>query len=141
MRVETIPLPRTAIVNQNSFERTVENLIAWPGQTFTLRFDYNPKMARWIWSMYHHEGEQMVSPKMPSVAHLGIDYSGWPYMLARFMAFQSEPTRVSPSNLGDTVKLVVWPGPVGGHFPSEANISQAEEDEILQRDTVLYPTP
>lgn len=128
--IETIPLPRSRIEAEEQFQVRVTDLTAWPNQEIVCSFEYNDVMGRWIWWMETaSEGE--VIPR--SKCLLGRRYRVWPYMAAMFRDKHDSETRVSSENLGDQVVLTVLPGPLGGSFPDEADISPEREDEILKR--------
>lgn len=130
MTVETIPLPRDEIEERNEFQVRVTDVEAWPEQEIVVSFEFNDLMDRWLWEMRTTRMGVVISK---SVCTLGYDYSIWPYMMARFEDTTDSETRVRSRNLGDEIKLCVYPGPLGGSFLDEANISQSRENQILKR--------
>lgn len=128
--IETIPIPDDAPEEEDNFSVHVDDLYAWPDQELIFEFDYNGRMDRWIFEMRHAEFGKFF-PR--SVATLEYEYSAFPYMLVKFVDNTGREEYVGPHNLGDGVKLAVFPGPLGGSFHPDAGISSWEEDQILNR--------
>lgn len=128
--IETIPLPRNRVLNEEAFQVRVTDLTAWPDQEIVCYFEYNDLMGHWVWQM-ETAAEGIVIPRSKVV--LGRRYRKWPYMAAMFRDQHDTEDRVTTQNLGDQVVLTVLPGPMGGSFPDGADISQEREDEILKR--------
>lgn len=128
--IETIPLPRSRIEAEEEFQVRVTDLTAWPDQEIICSFEHNELMDRWVWQM-ETEREGVIVPR--SKCTLGRYYKHYPYMMSMFRDKHDTETHVSTGNLGDRVVLTVLPGPLGGSFPEGADITPAEEDELLKR--------
>lgn len=128
--IETIPLPRNRVLNEEPFQVRMTDLTAWPDQEIVCYFEHNDYNDRWVWQL-ETAAEGIVIPRSKVV--LGRKYRKWPYMAAMFRDKQDTEDRVTTQNLGDQVVLTVLPGPMGGSFPDEADISEEREDEILKR--------
>lgn len=131
MKAETIPLPEEKASEKEPFQVRVKDLYAWPDQELVASFRYSDYMERWKWELEH---VRLDSPRIAtSKVLMGVRYSMWPYMLCKFVDESGEQTHVSPRNLGDEIKLAVYPGPLGGSFHPDAGFTQREEDAILRR--------
>lgn len=131
MTVETIPIDTSLVAAEEPFSIRVSDLTAWPDQELLVSFDYNEKADRWLWDLDH---EVMGTVVARSPVNLGVRYKIPPYMMCRFKDVKGTEDRVRTSNLGDRVKLCVYPGPLGGSFLPEAGVSEARERRLLRRD-------
>lgn len=79
-------------------------------ERFAIRFDWNPVVERWVMEIEHLAIERtvvksMVTPYMP--------YWYDPYILFSLIDSSGQQMRVTPSNLGDDIRLFAFPGPSG----------------------------
>lgn len=79
---------------------------AWPGQKFRIQLDWNSVMGRWIVRITHLATDTTFAR---SPASLMRSYSFEPYISFIFFDPANEADKVSPDNLGRTVKLGVFP--------------------------------
>lgn len=127
---ETIPLPSDRASAGRPFEVRVNDLHAWPQQELIAVFEYNEYRERWTWDIEHARYGRLW-PKGTAV--LDRRYTFWPYFMARFIDTSGEAEAVTPENLGETVVLGVYPGPLGGEFHPDSDIDAAEADQLLSR--------
>lgn len=132
MTVETIPIPNERVEREEDFTVRVRNLHAWPEQTLLAHFEYNDLRDRWVWELEHERFGRLI-PK--STVTLGYRYDGLMqyYMSCRFVDLAGDNDHVSSDNLGDTVALAVYPGPLGGSYHPDSDVTPDEEDELLNR--------
>lgn len=130
MPVETIPLNETRIANKEPFTIRATDLYAWPEQPIVVEFDYNPQSRRWLWECRHEELGRLW-PR--GVATLDYPRSFYPFFGAKFMDTTARHEHVTTGNLGDDVVLAVYPGPRGGTFHPDSEMTEAEQDAFLGR--------
>ena len=140
--VETIPVPAQRARRGEDFAVVTNDVTAWPDQRLEWHFAYNEFMGRWLFECRHEQMGTLFDGR--SVATLGRDYSAYPYLLARFIAPGGDSPgnhidAITPQTLTDAVSLAVMPGPAGGSFLDEANLTDAEEDALLARYASDYP--
>lgn len=131
MTVETIPLPQDRIAREEQFDVRVRDLYAWPEQELVATFEYNDHNNRWIWQLEHTQIGKLW-PKGRAI--LGKGYTHYPYFMAKFLDTSGRHEHVTTRNLGSDVVLAVFPGPLGGSFHPDDDITKEEEDEFLGRD-------
>ena len=129
--IETIPLPRDAIAAGDPVDLTVEGMTAWPNQTLTAHLEYNTYRNRFTFWVTHPEFGALF-PK--STATIDVEYFAWPYCFFKFLNTGDDATAVTPSTLGTTVELAIFPGPLGGGFLPEAGLSEEEASDLLEKE-------
>lgn len=105
--VEKILLPREKIKKGQAFQ-VKTRLKSYPDVVYTLRFNWNYK--RNLWSMEVYKDDNLI---IGSTVHIY-----WAYFDQRYLAFLfrnegGEPVDITRQNLGDSIELVVRPGPDG----------------------------
>lgn len=135
MTIETIPLPEERIRNEEHFQVRATDLYAWPDQELIAEFWFNEHRRRWTWEL-RHTNLGRLWPKGTATLEIMYPTGGrsHPYINAKFVDLTGDNEHVLASNLGDTVVLGVFPGPLGGSFHPESDFTQEEEDEFLGRD-------
>lgn len=104
--METVPLPREKIKNRQPVNIELRGTDAWPGQKFRIQLDWNSHMQRWIVRITHlATGDTFAR----GPASLMKSYSFEPYITFLFFDPANDAKKVSPNNLGRTVKLGVFP--------------------------------
>lgn len=131
MTVETIPLPEDRVAREEPFDVRVRDLYAWPEQELIASFEYNPLVEHWYWEL-NNPRIGRVWPRGRVV--LGKAYTYHPYFMAKFIDTTDRHEHVTTENLGGDVVLAVFPGPLGGSFHPDDDITQEEEDKFLGRD-------
>lgn len=131
MTLETIPINRDRVLQEEPFTVHVSDLTAWPSHELFIHFEYNSHAGKWIFEIEEGKIGTIIHRSM---AHLGVRYKYNPYAMFMFKDSTGDETELSTDNLGDTVELCVYPGPLGGSFLPEAGISKEEEDRLLRRD-------
>lgn len=104
--MEVVPLPREKIENREPVSMVVRGLDVWDGQSFRVQLDWNGSMGRWVVRITHLATGTTFAR---SPASLMQSYSYEPYISFVFFDPANEETKVSPDNLGRTVKLGVFP--------------------------------
>ena len=82
------------------------------------------------WTASHPDVGELI-PR--SVATLGVNYSVYPYLLLRFVTSADDTDQITPANLGDTIHLGVFPGPEGGDFLPEADVTAEDVYAEIKR--------
>lgn len=79
-------------------------------ERFAIRLDWNMVMEKWVVEIEHLEIERRVVKNMAS-PYLPLWYD--PYILFVFLDPSGQQMEVTPTNLGDDMKLFAFPGPAG----------------------------
>lgn len=103
---EVIPLPRERIKNKLPVHLEVANLDAWENNRFRIRLDWNNEMSKWILKIRHLGTDTWVAH---GPANLMVEYNLDPYITFILYDPSAEASDVTPENLGDSVKLGVFP--------------------------------
>lgn len=132
MTVETIPIPHERVQREENFTVRVRDLYAWPEQALLAHFEYNDLRDRWVWELEHERRGRLI-PK--STVTIGYRYRGdmQYYMTARFIDETGDNEAATSENLGDTVQLAVYPGPLGGTVHPDSDLTERELDRLLDR--------
>lgn len=75
-----------------------------------VRLDWNFIMEKWVLEVEHVEIDELVVQDMVSPY---VPYWYEPYIVFSFIDPSGQTKEVTPTNLGDDVKLFAWPGPGG----------------------------
>jgi len=106
---EIIPIP-----NDRASEKKPINLEfepqAFPGQRFAIRLDWNATLGKYVLEFEHLRREYVITH---SVATLELLYAYMPFLIAFFADPSREVDEITPENLGDEVRLYIYPGPSG----------------------------
>jgi hypothetical protein len=107
--MEQIPLP----VDRARAKRPIHvefTPSSFPGQRFAVRFNWNSISGHWTIEIEHLRRNFTVTKSMATPYR---PYSYLPYLVFVLADTAGEVTKVTPTNLGDEVKLWVLPGPSG----------------------------
>lgn len=83
---------------------------AFPGQRIAARLDWNEVIEDWVVEFEHLERDLRITK---SVAQPYRPYDYLPWIVLYFADPSGEETEITPSNLGDEIKLFVVPGSSG----------------------------
>ena len=83
-------------------------------ERFQIRLDWNFIAEKWVMEVYHVSLDRTVLKSMVTPFH---PYWYEPYIVFTFIDPSGNNHEVTPSNLGDEVKLYAYPGPAGQEDP------------------------
>ena len=107
--MEENPIPTRRARKKQPIHREIP-LRAFDGQRFAIRLDWNSVAGQWTVEIEHLAREFIVTR---SVANAYRPYSYMPFVVFMFADPSAEAERVTPDNIGDTMKLWALPGPAG----------------------------
>ena len=105
---ETLPIPADRASARLPIGRTYTGTSAAPNRGLRVRMEYNDAMSRWTVAVALAD-RGIAVPRRPVT--LLQEYSFRDRILLMFVDPLQQAERVTPGNLGDPVKLVVYPGP------------------------------
>ena len=130
--VETIPIPTDRARRGLPVRVEVSNIRAWPGQRLRIEMHWNAFRDRWSFDAYHVNVDDM--HLFSGTATLWNQYDFWPYCLLVFQTVDPTVEHITRETLPD-VYLAIYPGPEGGDFLPEAEISDEEAIELFRLET------
>lgn len=107
MPIEVIPIPTDRAKERKPMKLEVSGIEAWPDHRFTVTFDWNTVMEKWVVTITHdNTGDRFFKGTACLLREMDLD----PYIDFMFLDPSGQATEVSPNNIGDNVLLGVFRG-------------------------------
>ncbi|ADJ14466.1 hypothetical protein [Halalkalicoccus jeotgali] len=109
---DAIPLPDGRLSDKRPVKRTVRDHPAWPGQPFTLLFEWNESFGdggAWIWTveLAGRMDDATIVERQP--VRYADPYTFRDRISFLFVDFSRRERRITPANLGSEVELIALP--------------------------------
>lgn len=111
---EIIPIPQRRATDKRPINIEFQPR-SMPGQRFAVRMDWNDVAGIWTVEIVHVTREHKIT-KSAAKPYRTYDYEEYVYFV--FIDPSGSETEITPQNLGDEVRLFVFPG-VAGQPPDE----------------------
>lgn len=106
--LDVIEIPSRQASNRELIAETIRDPDPWPGRAFDVYMEYNTVAERWTWYVKDRDEEFMID-RQPAL--YGNEYWYKDLLLFMFADLSGSTHEITPNNLGDTVELLVIPGP------------------------------